>query len=609
MLGEMSNDKVQVKCHGQADSTVQNRRSAIMKLNKYLKKHKCHNHDWAKLTKEEGEYLFCGSVGEYEGLATYLANECLPKLVKKSSDEGMNSLMEKASIAMSTAETYYGLIVQAARDRYSDHNCWNSTFFVESINKLRRNIKTVVIRYCIEKNIPLKKTQAAISRDEMAGIINAYLQCGETDYFQREGVYRSSVLVTSYVGVGRGGESSNVTWNNAKLHYEACGNSNTYLPSYFDLQWPAKKVGEYQAMAMSCDAKSWQLCWVNAYCRFLLAGGAAHRRKDKLDNSLFPHLKHKGGAASNVTTFLQDCLDTRSPFGSLQKVHPDIFARIDPGVTSTSIRRGTIRLLKRHKDITPQDLNYRSGHKDSSRCEEYDETEAVDTIPAMLALCGYDDVRSKCFLPNLRSISRDGNRVHLRNFSVALFADAAPPALFHDSQLQESFQIFLASTLMYFADWEQHLQQKDDTTGEIQHHVIVKKVLSVGKKLNISSGLIKYWGSEIKKDWININNTVQLAYHGENASGEVGENVCLLRQEVHFLKSELSEVKSLLQDLCQQKRKTNKVVVKRDTASSSLEVDEVKESSEHCSISADDSSGQMQFAKPPPLYVLPKDCP
>ena len=94
----------------------------------------------------------------------------------------------------------------------------------------------------------------------MAGIISTYLQCGETDYFQREGVYRSSVLVTSYVGVGRGGESSNVTWNNAKLHYEACGNSNTYLPSYFDLQWPAKKVREYQAMAMSCDAKSWQLC-------------------------------------------------------------------------------------------------------------------------------------------------------------------------------------------------------------------------------------------------------------------------------------------------------------------------------------------------------------
>ena len=103
-----------------------------MKLNKYLKKYKGHNHDWAKLTKEEGEYLFCGSVGEYEGLATYLANEYLPKLVKKSSDEGMNSLMEKASIAMSTAETYYGLIVQAARDRYSDHNCWNSTFLSKS---------------------------------------------------------------------------------------------------------------------------------------------------------------------------------------------------------------------------------------------------------------------------------------------------------------------------------------------------------------------------------------------------------------------------------------------------------------------------------------------
>ena len=70
-----------------------------------------------------------------------------------------------------------------------------------------------------------------------------------------------------------------------------------------------------------------------------------------------------------------------------------IYGTIDSAVTSTSIRRGTICMMKRNRAIRKEDRNYRSGHKDESRAEEHDETEAVDTLPGMKVLTGYKDVR------------------------------------------------------------------------------------------------------------------------------------------------------------------------------------------------------------------------
>ena len=76
--------KVTVKSLGQANSTQQNRRSAIAKLNKLLKRNGYR--EWKELYGEQGEAMFCSSVTQYEEIATFFANECLPQLPQRKKD-------------------------------------------------------------------------------------------------------------------------------------------------------------------------------------------------------------------------------------------------------------------------------------------------------------------------------------------------------------------------------------------------------------------------------------------------------------------------------------------------------------------------------------------
>ena len=110
---------VEVTSLGNANSTVQNRRSSMKKLNKYLVKRNCPV--WADLSREEGENIFCNQIAEYEAIASFLANECVPQ---KSEEEDVNEYM-KAALAMSTAEIYFGMIVQTAKEKYENTClCW-----------------------------------------------------------------------------------------------------------------------------------------------------------------------------------------------------------------------------------------------------------------------------------------------------------------------------------------------------------------------------------------------------------------------------------------------------------------------------------------------------
>ena len=172
--------------------------------------------------------------------------------------------------------------------------------------------------------------------------LNYDCHVGGTDEAQREGVYRSSVLCCSYLGVGRGSESSNLSWKGASVAFEEY-TDGVFLPAFFDFQWPAKKIGEFQAMAMGCDAKHWEICFVNSMSRYLIVGGGGHKRRGVLDNSVFPHTKHVYAASTIVTNYLQETMDPSSPFGLLEKFHPVVFSRLDSNVTSTSIRRGCIK--------------------------------------------------------------------------------------------------------------------------------------------------------------------------------------------------------------------------------------------------------------------------
>lgn len=56
-------------------------------------------------------------------------------------------------------------------------------------------------------------------------------------------------------------------------------------------------------------------------------------------------------------------------------------------------------MTKRNKEIRKEERNYRSGHKDSSRSEEY-------------AVAG---THSSCFLPTLRAVLLPHNKVTLRH--------------------------------------------------------------------------------------------------------------------------------------------------------------------------------------------------
>jgi hypothetical protein len=162
---------IEVSSSGNADSTKQNKTSSMKKLNTYLDKKGYPK--FKDLSTAQGESLFCQDIGEYEAVATFLANECVPQKTDEEDE------YKKAILAMSTAETYFGVIVLAIKDKFSGNNCWQNTVFVEKIAKLRRNIKMVVIRHCIANNIAIWKSAPAIGRDGIIAMIDCYLRCGK----------------------------------------------------------------------------------------------------------------------------------------------------------------------------------------------------------------------------------------------------------------------------------------------------------------------------------------------------------------------------------------------------------------------------------------------
>lgn len=165
---------VEVSSSGNAPSTTQNKKSAMKKLDQYLTRHENKYLVWKHLSAEQGRILFCTGIREYELLATFLANECVPKKPDDNDDYA------KAQMAMGTAVTYYGIIIVTVKSKYGEGSiCWKSTDFVDKVAKLRRNIKVVVIRYCIKHNIALWKKAPAIGRDGVIAIVDSYLRCGK----------------------------------------------------------------------------------------------------------------------------------------------------------------------------------------------------------------------------------------------------------------------------------------------------------------------------------------------------------------------------------------------------------------------------------------------
>ena len=165
---------LEVRSHGNADSTAQNRVSAVHKLDKYFKaKYPASRTTWRTLSPDHGTSMFCGSIKEYEDIATFLAQECVPKRTS-ANDEG-----EKAQMAMSTAENYFGNIVLTVKQKFEHHSCWQNTVFTDKIAKLRRHIKIVVIRHCISNNIAICKISPAIGREGIFAVCDSYLRCGK----------------------------------------------------------------------------------------------------------------------------------------------------------------------------------------------------------------------------------------------------------------------------------------------------------------------------------------------------------------------------------------------------------------------------------------------
>ena len=176
----------QVRSHGTAPSTNQNRKSAILKLNTYIQKRTGSQNTFSDLSDTEAEALFCTEIEEYENIATFLASQCV--LPKRGQKEGS----KKAELALGTATTYFGYIVIAIKDRFPSHICWNNRVFDERIVRLRRNMKVNVIRHCIANDIPLWTSTPSIGREGIIAVIDSCLRVGGSLEQQKEGVYRAA---------------------------------------------------------------------------------------------------------------------------------------------------------------------------------------------------------------------------------------------------------------------------------------------------------------------------------------------------------------------------------------------------------------------------------
>ena len=169
-------------------------------------------------------------------------------------------------------------------------------------NDLLTSLKVRASTNAIARGELISKKAVGMTRDALKECC-AYLM-KQHDLFEARGYEERCILCTLFHAVGRGGEVSTATWDNAYWNEEL---------QHFSLHWGEYKNGQQYEMTFHPDMYSWELDWFHAMACFLLCGEGGHKASLASEgdgiNWMFPNYVDmaEGGAAAKCSRVLAKC--------------------------------------------------------------------------------------------------------------------------------------------------------------------------------------------------------------------------------------------------------------------------------------------------------------
>lgn len=352
------------------------------------------------------------------------------------------------------------------------------------------------------------------------------------------------ILVILYHAVGRGGEVSTSAWNNAEWNEDH---------EFLSLKWGEVKNGQQPEMTFHPDTKEWMLDIFHALACYLIAGhGKSKASASPAANDsiywLFPSYVDmvKGGAATKASRIIAKCRDNG-------------VEGVVKGVNSHGIRVTATDDMTFHHLLSVFATIARGGWDfKSDNLAFYYFTKRLNVMMAGKVLAGWHDPRQKVHAPTLDAFVTTSNKSKVDDFCARLFASTELPLL--SDELKGFRDAMVASLLMYYED-----VKKDLGSGSL----IIKTMHQAAKTCRISDSpelcvkTLSDWAKAVRTRFIAAN-AKNLGDVDLTETERLGRSIELLQTiavenaernkkmetELKFLTSEVSEMKSMLQQLC-----------------------------------------------------------
>ncbi len=286
------------------------------------------------------------------------------------------------------------------------------------------------------------------------------------------------ILVILFHSVGRGGEVSTSTWDEAEWNVDQ---------EFLSLKWGEIKNGRQHEMTFHPDAMDWMLDMFHALACYIIAGPATAPKSSAAASGvhwMFPAYVDmvKGGAASKASRIIEKC-------------RKNGVEGIPDGASSHGIRVTATDDMTFHHLLSVFCAIARGGwdFKSDNLAFHYF-TKRLNIVMAGKALAGWHDPRQKVASPTIKAFKTEENSVQVESFCRSLFVSSSVPMLNDD--LKGFRDAMVASLLMYFKDVSEELGNGSPIVVAIQRAAVSN---------NIRGDTLQEWGELVRARFIAAN--------------------------------------------------------------------------------------------------------
>lgn len=424
---------------GQAKSTQQGLQSGILFLNNFL----------AEIRGDDPPF---GSM-----TADYVAHDHMRDLLLGLAHWASVTLIPKANggyLTTSTVLQYFGRAKIALHQKFCDHPCWEGKSPEDQgpdwYQSIYERLKVALDRAKIQSDegctspkfrALYKRVEPSFVRADRRSLSGWSKQAGVDlesicsqmmESMDADTYTFRAILVMTYLGVGRGGETKFLRWDNWLWdHHFECP----------DIIWAEMKTTNWGPMLFGPNAKTYLCDFYHSFgCYFAIEKGL-FRENDQASKAsakyVFPNLHQ----SENDTV-------TRKVTERLRKF---VAAELQISTSARSLRRGANTFLAVHPQISPEEQRIRGGWSSGTTTERYTEINPALTLPGMLALGGWSDPHAKVYAPRLECLSEPDDTEIASYFLEHLFLISVPQFKV-DGKLHPMLSRCAASMIMYHLD-------------------------------------------------------------------------------------------------------------------------------------------------------------